>query len=189
MKRAVSGAGGAGGVGSAGAAGARGVARVLGEEIGKRGPFEAPEVEAYLNLVRTSAILSGELARFFKRHGLTEAKYNALRILRGHRDAGERGVPCATIAAELVAPAPDVTRIVDGLVKAGLADRDRGHTDRRVVLVRITAKGLRLLSGMDEPLLALHRAALGHMNRKDLAALSDLLARARAGAGGDGRAD
>lgn len=165
-----------------------GVGSGLGEEIGKRGPFEAAEVEAYLNLLRTSAILSGELSRFLRSHGLTEAKYNALRILRGHKENGERGVSCARISRELVAPAPDVTRIVDGLVDVGLAERERTAEDRRVVMVRITQKGLRLLAAMDKPLLDLHRHQMGHMSRRELASLSVLLAKARAPAVGAHRA-
>lgn len=53
----------------------------LGEEIGKRGAFESAEQEAYLNLVRTHAMLSEGFARLFKGHGISEAQYNVLRIV------------------------------------------------------------------------------------------------------------
>lgn len=155
-------------------------ASTLREEIGKRRPFDAPEEEAYLNLLRTHAALTARFARLFRESGLTEAKYNALRILRGHRTMGERGAPCLTIRDELVAPTPDVTRLVDGLVRSGLAERERTESDRRVVLVRITAKGSRVLAELDEPVRRLQRALLGHLPKKDLAALSGLLCAARA---------
>ena len=148
----------------------------LQHEIGKKRPFEAPEVEAFLNILRTAGLLSAEAGRFMKSHGLTEAQYNALRILRGHGDAG---VACQTIGQELVAHVPDVTRLVDRLVKAGWAERSRGEEDKRQVLVRITRAGLDLLARIDRPLLDLHRRQLGHMPRPELARLSALLVKAR----------
>jgi DNA-binding MarR family transcriptional regulator len=167
----------------------------LGAEIGKRRPFEAPEVEAFLNVLRTASLLTAETGRFLKKHGLTEPQYNALRILRGHMvcegagpgaggggeggDARERGVPSQTIGEQLVAQVPDVTRLVDRLVEAGLAERARVEADRRVVLVCITRKGLDLLARIDAPLLDLHRRQLGHMTRAELRDLSRLLVKAR----------
>ncbi|MFN9972676.1 MAG: AraC family transcriptional regulator, partial [Phycisphaerae bacterium] len=55
----------------------------LAAEIGKKGPFESATQEAYLNLIRTAAILSNQLERLFKTRGLSESTYNILRILRG----------------------------------------------------------------------------------------------------------
>src|ERR1043165_8358009 len=100
----------------------------LQHEIGKKRPFDIPEVEASLNILRTASLLSAEAGRFLKGYGLSEAQYNALRILRGH---GGDGVACQTIGEELVAHVPDVTRLVDRLVKAGWAERSRGEEDKR----------------------------------------------------------
>ena len=78
-----------------------------------------------------------------------------------------------------VASVPDVTRLIDRLVKAGLIDRIRGDADRRVVLARITTKGLALLRRLDEPVLELHQQTLGHLSRNELKQLNTLLERAR----------
>ena len=93
----------------------------LAQEIGKKQPFESAEEEAFLNIVRTANVLTSDAARFIKRYGLSEPQYNALRILRGH---GPRGVPSQTIGEQLVSQVPDITRLVDRLVRAGLAERD-----------------------------------------------------------------
>ncbi len=163
----------------------------LQQEIGKRMPFDAPEEEAFLNLLRTCSIFTTQTTRFFREYGLTEAQYNALRILRGHAGSGPGsasgagqnggGVPSQTIGEQLVAQVPDVTRLVDRLVEAGLAERVRTASDRRLVIVRITGRGLELLARIDRPLLELHRRQLGHMTRKDLAELNRLLVVARRG--------
>ncbi len=154
----------------------------LGQEIGKKQPFDSPEEEAFLNILRTASVLSTEAARFIKSFGLSEPQYNALRILRGH---GPRGVPSQTIGEQLVAQVPDITRLVDRLVEAGLAERSRTEADRRVVMVRPTKVGLDLLARIDRPLRSLHHEQLGHMPRKELLALSKLLVQARNSKGGE----
>ncbi len=152
----------------------------LGQEIGKKRPFDFPEEEAFLNVMRTASVLSGDASRFIKGYGLSEPQYNALRILRGH---GARGVPSQTIGEQLVAQVPDITRLVDRLVEHGWAQRSRTQEDRRVVMVRATKQGLDLLGKIDKPLRALHEEQLGHMSRAELAAMSKLLVKARLRAG------
>ena len=116
--------------------------RNLQEEIGKTAAFDFPEQEAYLNLVRTHAVLVGEFAQLFKEFGLSDAKYNALRIIGA---AGARGVFSETVGAQMVARDPDTTRLIDRLVKAGLVARTRSEEDRRCVVVSITPDGLSLI--------------------------------------------
>jgi DNA-binding MarR family transcriptional regulator len=167
----------------AGDGGKKGLAR----EIHKKGPFQSPAQEAFLNLLRTTSMLSGEFERLFKKHGLSGATYNALRILRGAGDAGRR---CTEIGEHLVAEVPDVTRLIDRLEGAGLVKRSRGagveangvSGDRRVVMVRITPAGLALLKKLDQAVVELHERQLGHIGKKDLATLSRLLCEAREGA-------
>lgn len=148
----------------------------LQTEIGKKNPFAIPEQEAYLNVVRTATQLAGEFERLFKKYGLSCAAYNALRILRG---GGAEGRTCNDIGGDLVAQVPDVTRLVDRLERAGLAERCRCQTDRRVVYVKITKKGLKVLAKIDSPLLDLHRQQLAHLGPKKLGDLNRLLVLAR----------
>lgn len=150
----------------------------LAQEIGKRKPFEHPEEEAFLNVLRTGVTLAGDFAVLFKEHGISEPAYNTLRILRA---AGEDGRACHEIGDHLVARVPDVTRLVDRLEKSGLVMRARSAEDRRVVRVRLTPTGLDLVSELDGPVLELHKAQLGHMSRGELAQLNQLLVMARAG--------
>lgn len=153
----------------------------LAEEIHKQSPFEEPAQEAYLNIVRTCAALQADFERLLKKHGLSHSTYNALRILRGAtvgpEAPGKRA--CNEIGEHLVSRVPDVTRLVDRLESLGLAERVRDQGDRRIVFVKITRKGLALLSKLDEPVLALHRAQLRHMSADQLAQLNQLLVAAR----------
>jgi DNA-binding MarR family transcriptional regulator len=151
----------------------------LKDEIGKRTPFELLEQEAYLNLLRTHSVLEADMSAVFKGRGLSEATYNALRILRGELQGGAAGVPCQVIGDRLITRVPDVTRLIDRLERAGLAKRTRTTEDRRVVLVSITKKGLALLESLDKPLTDLHKRILRHMSREELAELNRLLVKAR----------
>ena len=148
----------------------------LAKEIRQTRPFSSLAEEAILNLHRTSAVLSQLFADTLKPYGLTEVQYNALRILRG---AGRAGLPCQAIAERMIARDPDVTRLVDRLASRRLVERARSEEDRRVVVNRITADGLKMLSLLDEAVRDLPRHALGHLGEKKLRALIDLLEEAR----------
>ena len=149
--------------------------RGLQDEIKKRNPFDSREQEVALNLARTADRHHGEFARLFKGHGITGAQYNVLRILRG---AGE-ALPCQEISGRMITQLPDITRLVDRLEEAGLVERSRTTEDRRLVLNRITERGLCLLDRLDEPVIQLHRRQLGHLTDAELDELNRLLVKAR----------
>lgn len=153
-----------------------GHSRNLQHEVGKREPFALLEQEAYLNLARTYSVLGGQLATLFKEHGVSDPQYNALRIIAG---AGRDGIRSEEIGDRMVAQDPDTTRLIDRLMKAGFVDRDRDPADRRCVLVKVTAKGRRLLDRLHGKVIAVHEAQFASLSRRDLKQLNDLLFRAR----------
>ncbi len=148
----------------------------LQEELGKRDPFDSLEQEACLNLARTHDHVFQQFAGLMAEHGISGPQYNVLRILRG---MGGDGVPCLEIAGRMVTRTPDITRLVDRLLEAGLVQRERTAQDRRVVLVKLTAAGRALLERLDKPVLALHGTTLGHMSAAELTELNRLLVKAR----------
>lgn len=151
---------------------------LLQREVQKRRPFTNPAQEAYLSIQRTASILASDFQRLLKPHGLSEATYNVLRILRGAlEDGGSR--TCSEIGEHMVTPVPDVTRLVDRLETRGLVKRKRDLEDRRIVRVAITDAGLEILAALDEQVLGAHMHQLGHMSEADLARLIVLLAKVR----------
>jgi DNA-binding MarR family transcriptional regulator len=152
----------------------------LQHEIYKRQPFDSPEQEAFLNVLRTQAQLTADVEAALKPLGLSIATYNVLRILRG---AGDRGRMCHEIGEHMVTRVPDVTRLVDRLEKEGRAVRERSSKDRRVVHVKITPMGESVLAQLDAPVMQVHKAHLGHLSAEELARLSELLVKARYPAG------
>src|SRR5436190_24163662 len=118
----------------------------LAQEIRPAKPFSYAAEEAILNLHRPAAVMTQLFAETLKPYGLTEVQYNALRILRG---AGKAGLSCQEIADRMITRDPDVTRLIDRLATRSLVDRSRSEEDRRVVVTRITAAGLKMLSSID----------------------------------------
>ena len=144
-------------------------------ELKKKRPFDSPEQEAGINILRTNDQLQNRLGRFFRGFGLTSSQYNVLRILRGEG----KPMPSLDIAERMIQVVPAITGLIDRLEKQGLVERRRCDDDRRVVYVEITAKAKSLLEQMDEPLSAVHKELMGHMTRSELNELSRLLAKAR----------
>jgi DNA-binding MarR family transcriptional regulator len=134
-----------------------------------------PEEAAFLDLLRTTDLLSRGLVRLLKDEDISSTQYNVLRILRGAPD----GLPCGEIASRMITRDPDVTRLLDRLEKRRLISRSRQAKDRRTVLARITSDGLKLLARLDGPVQATHRKQLGHLGGDRLRALAQLLHAAR----------
>jgi DNA-binding MarR family transcriptional regulator len=129
------------------------------------------EEATFLEMLRTSDLLSRPLAALLKAEDLSSTQYNVLRILRG---AGE-AIPCSEIANRMITRDPDITRLLDRLDARGLVERSRDPEDRRTVLARVTSEGLALLARLDEPIQNEHRRLLGHLGRERLLALTELL--------------
>ena len=144
----------------------------LGKAIKQTQPFKTIQDEAFLLIQRTASELSREAAELLKPFGITPAKYNVLRILRGARQSG---LACSGVAERMVRHDPDVTRLVDGLEAQGLVMRSRESGDRRVITVRISDEGLKLLSKLDEPLADLTARQLGRVTENQLATLISIL--------------
>ncbi len=122
------------------------------------------EETVYLDLVRTTEMLSRPLTQLLKGDDLSPAQYNVLRILRGSPD----GLTCGEIGNRMVTRDPDITRLLDRMERRSLIARGRDTQDRRVVLTRISAEGLDLLEKLDEPIQAMHRSLVGHLGAERL---------------------
>lgn len=134
--------------------------------------FESAANEALLNVLVTASWLNGEIATTLAPHGITNAQYNVLRILRGRRPDC---ATCSEIGERLLDRTPDVTRLLVRLESAGWVRRRRADHDRRVVEVEITESGLALLADLDGPMAESTARLTRHLSDDDLARLSGLL--------------
>ena len=147
----------------------------LQRELKKKRPFESPEQEVILNVMRTNDQFQNRFGRLFRVYGLTSSQYNVLRILRGEG----KSMPCLEVGDRMIQVVPAITGLIDRLRNQELVSRERCTEDRRVVFIEITKKALILLKRMDEPVNQLHKRLVGHLTRPELKELSRLLEKAR----------
>jgi DNA-binding MarR family transcriptional regulator len=135
-----------------------------------------PDLEAVARALNSGAIhLLRSLAAVDRLAGLTPARLSALSVIvfGGPQSLG------ALAAAQGVA-GPTMTRIVDGLVAAGLAERRPDPSDRRAVAIAATAAGdslMRAAAGRRIATIATAISALPGADQRRLAAVAGLLDR------------
>jgi DNA-binding MarR family transcriptional regulator len=138
--------------------------------------FDSLEQEAFLHLWRTYDRLRIEEDSLFESVGLTAQQYNALRLLRGKHPGS---LATLDLAERLVSRAPDITRLLDKLERRKLIRRERPASNRRIVAVRVTDAGLRLLETLDEAVRRCHGRQLGHLPQARLRQLIAILEEVR----------
>jgi DNA-binding MarR family transcriptional regulator len=153
----------------------------MSELLGRRlmqSRFEGPHHEALLALMLANASVEAMLDEAFAGTGLTQPQYNVLRILNGiYPNSHSRG----EIARRMVRRAPDLTRMLDRLVKMDLVEREKGEQDHRQSLARITAKGRELLETMHPKVLHVNQLFSDRMTAIEARTLADLLEKVYAG--------
>jgi DNA-binding MarR family transcriptional regulator len=130
-------------------------------------------------VVRLGLRLNVLLDDFLKPYEITLLQFNVLRILYVN-DPEFAGIPSGMIGARMVARVPDVPRLIDRLVKGGLVERTPSAEDRRVVLVRLTQKGVDRMEETFPMLIEHNRRLLGSLPARDLVELAAALDRVRA---------
>jgi DNA-binding MarR family transcriptional regulator len=131
--------------------------------------------QAVVSLMVAAEHVEQAAAAIWERHGITADQYNVLRILRG---VHPKGHPRNEIARRMVHRAPDVTRMLDRLIRHRLVARGRNPDDRRESIATITRGGLALLERIDPDVHALQASltrGLGERELRELIRLCDAL--------------
>jgi DNA-binding MarR family transcriptional regulator len=102
--------------------------------------------KAIVNIIFTNNWIMERSKEIFERGDITSQQYNILRILRGAKE------PLSTlqIRQRMLDKMSDTSRIVDRLLKKELVKKVVCITDKRLVDVTITQKGLELLTELDK---------------------------------------
>jgi DNA-binding MarR family transcriptional regulator len=136
----------------------------LHQELGLKKPIAFLPHEALLNVYYTASCLKKKADQFFAPFGLTDVQFNLMMLVR-HQSGEEGGLSQAQLSAMMLVNRANITSLVDRMEKAGLVERTDSPTDRRYNIVKLTAKGRKLLDEV-EPL-------YGREIRKAMAALKD----------------
>lgn len=133
-------------------------------------------VDAWIRLLRGHASATRAMsAQLESEHGLTINDYEALLHLSRADDGRMRRVD---LAGMLLLTASGVTRLLDGLEKAGLVERGSCATDRRVTYAILTEAGAaRLEEASGSHLAAIRSFFEARYNEEELDQLAGLLER------------
>ena len=108
--------------------------------------FRNPHQKAAINLIYTIGWLRDRMKTFFDTEDITAQQFNILRILRG---SFPQPLSTLQIRERMLEKMSDTSRIVDRLLKKELVTKIICATDKRLVDVTITEKGLGLLDQLD----------------------------------------
>ena len=108
--------------------------------------FPSIQQKLSINLIYTHDWAYNRLQSFFDEYDLTSQQYNVLRILRGNYP---EGYTTSEILERMMEKNAGVSRLVDRLVKKGLATKKTSAVDKRLIDVVISEKALEVLEQMD----------------------------------------
>ncbi|BDD05559.1 MarR family winged helix-turn-helix transcriptional regulator [Aureibacter tunicatorum] len=98
------------------------------------------------SIVFTSNWIQNRFGDFIKPFGISSQQFNILRILRGAKE----WLSMNEVKKRMVEKSPNTTRLCDKLLAKELILREKCHEDKRVVYLKISDKGLELLSEIDQ---------------------------------------
>ena len=134
--------------------------------------FPNNKVKALLNILYTANWISSHQNEFFKPFGISPQQFNILRILNGATEPLSVNV----IKGRMVERAPNATRLMDKLHAKDYIKRLSSDEDRRVVKIKITEKGKRLLASIP---VNLNSDLFDNLNEEEAEQLSNLLDKMR----------
>jgi len=143
----------------------------LGKEIKSR--FQSQGHKALLNVKYTAHYINSLGEGVLKPFKISMAQYNILRILRG---AGDEALAASEIKNRMIEKSPNTTRLIDKLLNKGLVSRFKCESDRRVVYVQISQKGLEMLEDIK---LDSFDVFYTRLSEDEFKALNDLLDKVR----------
>ena len=98
--------------------------------------------KSVVNIIFTNSWLSTQVKEHLSPFGITPQQYNVLRILKGQHP---KAISTSVIRERMLDKMSDVSRMIDRLVQKELVVRTICETDRRLVDLVISQKGMELL--------------------------------------------
>ena len=132
----------------------------------------SPAEQAAVGVLIAADHLQQSFAEICERHGVTTDQYRVLRILR---DAPPTGYARGEVTSRCsMHRSPDMTRMLDRLVRLGFARRRLDPDDRRCSIATITRAGLAVLTRVDPEIAAAARRLTKSLSGSQLDQLTRL---------------
>jgi DNA-binding MarR family transcriptional regulator len=138
-------------------------------------PEDCPSsLQLWHRLLRLSLLLRAGIRPLFARWDLTGPQWGVFRVLG---EAGPEGLRASELGDRLLVTHGNVTGLVDRLEEAGYAERCPLAEDRRVTIVRLTAKGREMYSEVQPAFEARVEELVGGLEEEESQQLAGLLDR------------
>jgi DNA-binding MarR family transcriptional regulator len=148
-------------------------------ERSKRFPDLDPSaVEAFLHLLRTSTDVYEAFSRLMERNNISPGRFTVLMLL--FRNTDKPANP-ADLADRSGVTRATMTGLVDTLERDGLVKREPDPTDRRMMLVGLTAKGREFIEKILPDYYRRVSALMAHTTQTDRKTLVALMAKVQQG--------
>lgn len=136
--------------------------------------FRNEHQKATVNIIFSANWLHEKIKDFLEVEDITPQQYNILRILRGNKQ------PMSTlqIRERMLDKMSDTSRIVERILKKGLVEKKVCSSDKRLVDVNISKKGIAVLESLDKKNQALDSILRG-LSAEEAAVLNKLLDKMR----------
>lgn len=142
----------------------------------KQAKFSSSYEMALINILFTNNWLRDKQKEYFYPYDLKPQHFNVLRILKGKYP--EASCP-GDIKEVMLDKSPDLTRLIDKMIKMGLVDRNVCEMNRRKVDVVITEKGLSIVDDISKRMNGMYDLLKGKLSVKEAEKLSELLDKIR----------
>lgn len=137
-----------------------------------REEFDDPYTKAVACIFQAHSHLLSTQNEHFKACGISADQYRVLKILSGEQQT----VSVSSIQERMINKMSNASRLVEKLMKSGLAHRMQSQGDRRQALVSITARGRETLISLEEEIRRLPTTAI-RLSGEELEELNHLLGR------------
>lgn len=138
--------------------------------------LEGPALDAWRSYLQSHAsIVRGLDAELAAEHDITSRDYEVLLYLAQEAD---QQLAMSALAERTMLTRSGITRLVDGLVDAGLIERVACPSDARVCYAKLTVAGYtKLRQAGCAHVRSIHRLFLEHFSPEEIGLLADLLGR------------
>jgi DNA-binding MarR family transcriptional regulator len=142
----------------------------IAEQSADAGPILPDNIGFHIRIVQMRVFR--EFYRVFEGSGVTPGMHTVLAIIRDNPGMRQR-----TLAELLMVREPNMTRMIQGLQASGLIAREVDKSDRRAFHLVLTAKGRKLMEGVQDRIDALEARLLGGLDGQQRLDLRDYLDR------------
>ncbi len=137
--------------------------------------FRSEYQKLMINVIFSCNWITENQKKFLLPEDITPQQYNILRILRG----SSKPLSTLQIRERMLDKMSDTSRIVDRLLLKELVDKKTCATDKRLVDITITDKGLALLERLDNRNAELDSMVSTTLSEEEAAVLNNLLDKMR----------